>query len=126
MATNIDPALLANLKASASYELDHFHNAEHFDSAGCNQPNVAVDANDLLKILDRLEVSQALVVDLLTENKTLKRDLKQTQYLSVLWVRILDSYVPPEMRQRAMKSIAAGIAEGMKQAGMETQDADLE
>lgn len=77
---------------------------------------------EVIEILDLVDRLQGLTIDLLAESKKLKKDLKRTQYLSVLWVRILDSYVPPERRQEAMKALTVGIAEGMKQAEIEDDE----
>jgi hypothetical protein len=78
------------------------------------------------QVLDYIEHVHGTVIDLLAEKDKLQKDLKQTQYLSVLWVRILDSYIPPEKKREAMKACAAAIAEGMKQAGIEEFDVHLE
>ncbi len=82
-------------------------------------------ADDVVEVLDHVDHLQTLVNDLLSQKKKLEKDLRQTRYLSVLWVKILDSFIPPEKRQEALKACAVGIAEGMKQAGIKEYEADF-
>jgi len=89
-------------------------------------PDVTLKLADAKAILSYIASLETNNTELLSEQRKLKKDLRQTQYLSVLWVRILDSYVPQEMKQEAMKTLSAGIAEGMKQAGIEEYEAHLE
>ena len=64
------------------------------------------------------------VIELLAEKNKAEKDLKETQYLSVLWIKALTSVMPPEMQRRAMKVAGQVITRGMREAGMESYDAN--
>lgn len=63
-------------------------------------------------------------IDLLAEKRQAEKNLKETQYLSTLWIQALTSVMPKKMQKRAMKVAAQVIAKGMQEAGMEDYDAN--
>ncbi|MHA2067255.1 MAG: hypothetical protein ACXABY_23045 [Candidatus Thorarchaeota archaeon] len=65
-------------------------------------------------------------LDLLTEKKKAEKALKDTQYLSTLWIKALTSVMPKKMQKRALKIAGQAIAQGMQEAGMESYDVDFE
>ncbi len=66
-----------------------------------------------------------IAIDLLAEKRQAEKNLKETQYLSTLWIQALTSVMPKKMQKRAMKVAAQVIAKGMQEAGMENYDVDL-
>jgi len=76
-------------------------------------------------VVDYIDHLHGVVIDTLAEKDKLQKDLVQTQYLSVLWVKMLDSFVPAEKKREAMSACAQAIAEGMKQAGIKEYEARL-
>ena len=65
-------------------------------------------------------------IDLLAEKNIASKHLKETQYLSTLWIKALTSVMPPEMQKKALKVAGQVIAKGMVEAGIKEFDADFE
>lgn len=84
------------------------------------------DGEDLLKILDYVDQAHTTIIKLLSDRDKLQKDLAQSHYLSVLWIKMLDSFVPKSKKREAMSACAQAIAEGMKQAGIKEYEANLE
>jgi len=125
----IDPELLRDLRDTSRKVIEEVAQAWKEANERCplecvidGDPEFFVDAHKLIQVLDHVDHLQTTVDALLSQKKKLEKDLRQTRYLSVLWVKILDSYIPPEMRREAMKACAVGIAEGMKQAEIKEYD----
>ena len=124
------PDFLHKLRTVAEETAEQFVPSELFPGI---KPHFTISAYEVLEILSYIETLEDTLVSVLTEkldlSKLLKKtqnDLKQTQYLSVIWVKILNSFVPPDKKQDVFKACAAGITEGMKQANIDEFDANLE
>lgn len=129
----MSPELLRDLRYTAHNAIEeHARSWKEANERDPLEPDVDevplffADANEIIEVLDHVDHLQGLVNDLLSQKKKLEKDLKQTRYLSVLWVKILDSYIPPKRKQEAMKACAVGIAKGMQQAGIKEYEADFE
>lgn len=108
MTQRIDKAILECVRAQASAGLE-----------------ARLSPDNALAVLDYIDHLHGTVIELLSEQNKLKKDVAQTQYLSVLWIKMLDSFVPPTRKREAMTACAASIVEGMKQAGIKEYEAHL-
>ena len=122
MPNQINEEFLSRQEMIAKHEIEAYTPSEMFPGI---QPHVILGADQVVAWVCYTRHLHGTVIDLLGEKNTAEKQLKETQYLSTLWIKALTSVMPKKMQKRAMKVAGQVIAKGMQEAGMESYDADL-
>jgi hypothetical protein len=118
--TKIDAEFLARIDARASNEIEIHEPSKVFPAMG---PDVVIDARDIREWVKYTRHLKDTAIGLLADKQKAQDQLKETQYLSTLWIQALTDFIPPEKRKDALGEAAKLIVAGMKKAGIEEYDA---
>lgn len=118
----ISEEFLSRQEATAKSAIEMYEPSEMFPGM---LPNVILNADQVVAWVCYTRHLRGEAIDMFAETRQAKKDLKETQYLSTLWIKALTSVMPVKMQRRAMKVAGQAIAKGMQEAGMESYDANL-
>jgi hypothetical protein len=113
--TKIDEAFLARLEGIAESSIENHKPSELFRAMG---PTVIADAEDVLAWVKHTRHLKDTALDLLADKQKIQKQMKETQFLSTLWIQSLTNHIPVAARPLALKDAAKLIVEGMKKEGI--------
>jgi len=114
--TKIDETFLTWQEDRARDTIEGHTPSETFPGIG---PDVIIGAYEVVGWVGYTRHLKDVSLNLLAEQQKLKKALKQTQYLSTIWIKMLSEYIPEGKKAEAFKKAAIAIAKGMKEAGIE-------
>ncbi len=114
--TKIDATFLARLEGWAKDKIASHEPSEQFPAMG---PDIILGAEDAIAWVEHTRHLKDAALDLLADKLKLKKQMKETQFLSTLWIQALTDFIPPDNRPDALNAAARLIVQGMKNAGIE-------
>ena len=113
---DLSESFLSYIKGQAIKEIDAHTVSDTFPAIG---PNVILKAEKVIEWVDYTRHLKELALSVSSDKQRLHKVLKDTQYLSTIWIKTLTDLIPEDARPEALKSITRAVVAGMKNAGME-------